>query len=239
MTRPRVLDVFCGEGGAGMGYHEAGFDVVGVDLGNLRRRYPFPFLRMDALELDIRFLQTFDLVHWSPPCQFGTMMSHAPNAKGDLHPNLIPDSRKLSLMAGVDYVIENVEAPKVRPWLFNPVCLCGSMFGLGCTTKDGTRFQLQRHRLFETNWGMAAPAAGCQHIGPVVGVYGGHVRNRSAKDGGRLTADFPGEDKPALMIEAMGMPWATMNGMSEAIPPAYTRHIGQQFLARRQQESRS
>lgn len=219
--KPRVLDLFCGQGGASRGYALAHCDVVGVDL-HPQPRYPWPFLQMDALSLDKRFLRHFDLIHASPPCQFGTALRHAPNAKGAAgHLNLIPATRALLLQADRPYVIENVEA--VRPHLTDPVLLCGTMFGLGCTC-DGEFYQLQRHRLFETNWRMAAPRP-CWHEGPVVGVYGGHVRNRSAGYGGRGTVDFPGADRRALMVEAMGMPWATMKGMSEAIPPAYTQHI--------------
>lgn len=228
----RVLDLFCGEGGAGYGYHQAGFEVVGVDL-HAQPRYPFAFVRSDCLALDVRFLRFFDLIHASPPCQFGTAMRHAPNAKGEAgHPNLIPGTRKLLQAAGVPYVIENVV--EVAPYLIDPVMLCGSMFGLGCTLSTGERFHLQRRRVFETSWGMTPPRPATTRA-PVIGVYGGHVRNRSAMHGGRGTIDFPGENRPALAAEAMGMPWATMKGMSEAIPPAFTRYIGAQFAARHSQ----
>lgn len=32
MSRPILVDLFCGAGGSAMGYHRAGFDVVGVQL---------------------------------------------------------------------------------------------------------------------------------------------------------------------------------------------------------------
>lgn len=222
----RVLDLYCGEGGAGMGYCAAGADVVGVDL-KPQRRYPFAFLQADVLSLDVRFLRFFDLIHASPPCQFGTALRHAPNAKGAAgHANLIPATRALLKASGVPYVIENVEA--VAPHLVNPICLCGSHFGLGARTSDGIFHQLRRHRLFEASFDLKAPRA-CLHMEPVIGVYGGHVRNRSAGAGGRGTRDFVGEDKPALARAAMGMPWATMKGISEAIPPAYARWIGDSY----------
>lgn len=221
----RILDLYCGAGGAGAGYAEAGFEVVGVDL-NPQPNYPFPFLQADALSLDPRFLRHFDAIHASPPCQFGTVMKHAPNAKGeDGHLNLIPQTRELMLRSGLPYVIENVESPDVRPHLRDPIRLCGSMFGLGAAGH-----QLRRHRLFEIN-GFEVEVPACDHKQPVIGIYGGHVRNRSAKAGGRGTRDFVGYDKPALAHEAMGFYWpVTMDEISEAIPPAYTRFLGGYLL---------
>lgn len=225
----KVLDLFCGEGGAGDGYRQAGAAlVVGIDLRPTRRYPGTLFIRGDVLDLDWAFLRQFDLVHASPPCQFGTALRHAPGAKGEAgHPNLIPATRRLLQAAGVPYVIENVAA--VKSHLIDPVMLNGFMFDLGATTSAGQRFHLDRERWFETNWNLAAPTERWTRQTPVIGMYGGHVRNRAAAHGGRKTADFLGEDRPALAREAMRMSWATMNGMSEAIPPAFTRHIGQQF----------
>lgn len=225
----RVLDLFCGEGGAAMGYHLAGFEVIGVDVVP-QPRYPFQFLQANAVYLDPAFVAMFDLVHASPPCQFGTALRHAPNAKGEAgHPNLIPATRELLRAAGAPYVIENVEA--VRGHLIEPVLLCGTMFDLAASTAAEERFRLQRHRLFETDWGFSTDRT-CDHAGPVIGVYGGHVRNRSFTHGGRGTVDFAGEDRPAMARQAMGMDWATMGGMSEAVPPAFTWYIGGAFRER-------
>ncbi|HEX5264427.1 MAG TPA: hypothetical protein VFW13_12920 [Phenylobacterium sp.] len=227
----RVVDLYCGEGGAGAGYRNAGATlVVGVDL-KATRRYPGAlFIRGDVLELDVEFLRQFDLVHASPPCQFGTALRFAPGAKGAAgHVNLIPQTRALLKRAGVPYVIENVAAVAAAGHLIDPIMLNGFMFDLGATTSTGQRFHLDRERWFETNWGLAAPTRAWKRRTPVIGMYGGHVRNRSAAHGGRGTVDFPGEDRPALAREAMGMSWATMNGMSEAIPPAMTTFIGLAF----------
>jgi DNA (cytosine-5)-methyltransferase 1 len=164
---------------------------------------------------------SFDAVHASPPCQFGTALRFAPGTKKD-HRNLIPATRGVLQSTGKPYVIENVSA--VRRWLIDPVLLCGTMFGLGACGCE-----LHRHRLFETNFGLRAPGP-CEHSGgPVMGLYGGHARNRSAKHGGRGTRDlWPGGHWP-VAAEAMQMPWATLKGMSEAIPPAYSRHIGREL----------
>lgn len=215
----RLLDLFCCAGGAGMGYKQAGFDVVGVDLSP-QPHYPFAFIQMDALALDQRFLRSFDAVHASPPCQGYTAMRHAPGAKGA--PRLIAEVRAMLEATGLPWVIENVE--EARSEMREPAMLCGSAFGLG---SHGC--ELRRHRLFESNIALHSP--GCDHgQAPVVGVYGGHARIRSAKHGGRGTRDaWPNGHKP-VAAEAMGMDWATLAEMSEAIPPAYTRYIGRQMI---------
>jgi DNA (cytosine-5)-methyltransferase 1 len=204
-----------------MGYHRAGFDVVGVDLF-AQPRYPFGFLQHDVLALDVRFVRSFDAIHASPPCQFATLLKHAPGGKD--HLNLIPATRALLEASGRPYIIENVEP--AGPHLRDPVCLCGSMFGLqaeGC--------ELRRHRLFESNVRLSGPGP-CQHgERPVVGVYGGHARRRAASAGGRGTRDVWEKGHRGAMSEAMGMDWATCNEMSEAIPPAYTEWLGAQLMA--------
>ena len=203
-----------------MGYARAGFEVVGVDIAK-QPRYPFPFIRCDVLDMDPRFLATFDVIHASPPCQFATLLKHAPGGKD--HANLIPATRELLRASGRPYIIENVEP--AAPHLVNPVTLCGTMFGLGAQGCE-----LRRHRLFETSFPMAAPE--CQHTdGPVIGVYGGHARKRSAKHGGRGTQDAWAGGHKTAAAEAMGIDWASLQGMSEAIPPSYSEYIGRAALA--------
>lgn len=217
----RVLDLFCNAGGAGMGYARSGFEVVGVDL-HPQKNYPFAFIQHDALTLDPRFMTSFDAIHASPPCQGYTSMRHAPGAKGA--PRLIGETRTMLERTGLPWIIENVE--EARAEMRNPLTLCGSMFDLGA---QGCR--LQRHRLFESNVAISAPST-CQHDErPVIGVYGGHARRRAASAGGRGTRDVWEGGHRAAMSEAMGMTWATCAEMSEAIPPAYTEHLGHQLMA--------
>lgn len=222
MKKLRLLDLFGCAGGAARGYQQAGFHVTSIDKDPQPRNPADRFHQHDVMRLGVAYFAGFDAIHASPPCQFGTALRHAPGTKKD-HLNLIPPIRDMLKRSGRPYIIENVEA--VREHLVDPIKLCGSMFGLG-----SNGYQLQRHRLFESNIAISAPCA-CQHRGPVIGVYGAHARCRAASAGGRGTRDFIGMDKPAMAREAMGMPWATMAEMSEAIPPAYTKHLGQQLAA--------
>jgi DNA (cytosine-5)-methyltransferase 1 len=221
VNKPRLLDLFCCAGGAGMGYHRAGFEVVGVDIV-ARPRYPFEFIQSDALAIDPAWIAAnFDAVHASPPCQGYTALRHAPGAKGA--PQLIDQTRDLLNATGLPWIIENVE--EARWAMRDPVLLCGTMFGLGAEGHE-----LRRHRLFESNVSLSVPA--CEHTAaPVIGVYGGHARNRAAGHGGRGTRDVWAGGHKGAASEAMGMDWATLHEMSEAIPPAYTQFLGRQLLA--------
>lgn len=214
----RVLDLYCGAGLVARGLIKAGFEVVGVD--NLPMpRYPGPFLQHDALTLDMRFLRSFDAIWASPPCQASSAMKTAPGAKA--HVDLIPRTRLMLMETGLPWVIENVEGAR----LYNPTTLCGSMFGLGVL-----EYQLRRHRLFEANFPIPQPV--CKHRSPVIGIYGGHVRNRAASSGGRQTADFKGLNKKALAMVAMDVPdLLTFDEISQGIPPAYAQHVGDALMA--------
>lgn len=216
--KPKLLDLFCGAGGAGVGYHRAGFDVVGVDL-NPMPNYPFVFYQADALDFLNAKWQDFDAIHASPPCQAWSAMRHMPDAK--VHSELIEPTRAALVAISLPWVIENVMGAPLR----DSTVLCGTMFDLGAAG-----FVLQRHRQFESSIPLAIPHP-CRHTDrPTIGVYGGHVRCRSAKFWRNSGADFPGYDKKALARESMGIDWMTGNELSQAIPPAYTEFIGAQLL---------
>ena len=216
MTRPRLLDLFCGAGGAAVGYHRAGFDVVGVDI-KPQPRYPFEFVQADALEYVAEHGHEFDAIHASPPCQLYTV---ANNIHGKNHPDLLPSTRERLIASGVPWFIENVPgAPMERI-----TTLCGLAFGLG----------VKRHRLFETSFFVWAPPQ-CPdgHPGDWVSVFGhtvlerGHVVGKAKGGGNKIKRRHLGTDRGR---EAMGIDWMTRDELSEAIPPAYTQFIGEQLL---------
>ena len=226
MNAPRLLDGYCGAGGASRGYELGGFDeIIGVDIVD-QPHYPYHFIKANFLELSIDFLRTFDLIHCSPPCQAHTALKHAHNAKP--HIDLIDSTRRMLIAAGVPYVIENV----VGAPLYSATTLCGSMFN--CTTPDGA--QLRRHRLFECSFDVTAPK--CQHRrgAQVIGVYGGHARSRRRPAG---TNHVPLSDFTAYDARyAMGVNWLVTNDeLSQMIPPSFSQFIAQQWLAGRQRDS--
>lgn len=225
MTRPRLLDLFCGAGGAAMGYHRAGFDVFGVDI-KPQPRYPFPFAQMDALAaFQIGFHTAdgehwhrgdFDAIHASPPCQGYSLMQNygaPPQAK------LIAPMLALLMPLSVPWVIENVVSNSARRELRAPsvVMICGASFGLGAAGLD-----LNRHRLFGSNELLMVPK--CQHRrGLTIGVYGHGTNSWHRKKMGRNIT-------MAERRSAMGIDWMRRGEDSEAIPPAYTEFIGGQLL---------
>lgn len=223
--RPLLLDLFCGEGGAGTGYARAGFEILGVD-SKPQPLYPFRFIQhdaltflMEALYLELPGLARIAAIHASPPCQARTTMSNrwrGTGGKADSHTNLIPPTRELLERIGVPYVIENV--PGARRDLVEPVTLTGEMFGL----------RVHRPRLFEANWPILVPPKpppGRDSIG----VYGRQHDGRllwRRRDGSEQRAASSLEEAR----EAMDMPWASWRGCAEAVPPSYTELIGLQLL---------
>lgn len=216
--RPRLLDLYCCRGGAGMGYDRAGFDVMGVDR-EPQPLYPFRFVQADALDvLDHWDLSAFAAIHASPPCQFATQMSarwRGTGGKADQHPDLLTPTLERLRKLGVPWVVENVTGAKhmMQPTLL----LHGGMFGLG----------VHRPRWFESNVLILTPQA--PPVADPLGVYGKHHDGRRLFD----RADGTIQRAPKSLAEAqeaMGMPWADWHGCKEAVPPAYTEHIGRALL---------
>lgn len=166
--RPRILDLFCGGGGAATGYYRAGFDVVGVD-SRPQKRYPFTFVQADALEYAREHGHEFDAIHASPPCQAYSALKHMTTRE---HPQLIEPVRAMLQSSGLPYVIENVPGAPLRC----PLVLCGTMFRL--ETSCGA--QLRRHRLFESNVLLMSPGS-CQHADRTIGVVGHAYRDEAAR----------------------------------------------------------
>ncbi|MFF7990260.1 SAM-dependent methyltransferase [Kitasatospora xanthocidica] len=188
-----------------MGYHLAGFDVTGIDTAP-QPRYPFAFHQADALAYLADHGTEFDLIHASPPCQRYT---NAQKIRGNDHPDLVEPLRELLAATGRPYVIENVPGSP----LLDPVELCGSMFGL----------RTYRHRRFETSFPVAH-LHHPRHLAPNAKM------GRPVRDGEfmHIVGNF---SNVPLARDVMGMPWATRDGLREAIPPAYTAYIAHAFLA--------
>ena len=212
----RLLDLFCGAGGAGMGYHRAGVDeIVGVDI-NPQPRYPFEFVQADALEYVAEHGGGFDAIHASPPCQAFSQAVKKRYRKG--RPNLIPETRMALDRLDVPYVIENVPTAGVH--MREPVTLCGSAFGL----------PIRRHRLFESNvwiWGILCshkeyprrymPAWNRTNLLRVLSLSGGYQQGKTDIEEHRA---------------AMGVDWdMDIKELSQSIPPAYTEYIGKGLIA--------
>lgn len=207
-----LLDLFCGAGGAGNGYYQAGFDIVGIDI-EPQPNYPFDFIQADAIDYCANNYGSFDAIHASPPCQAHTTLAKGNNANVGDYPDLIEDTREVLKASGLPYVIENVPSSP----LIDPITLCGEMFSLGVI----------RHRIFESNIKLPQPkhvkhrgrVAGWRHgkyyAGPYVAVYG--------EGGGKGSMDE--------WRTAMGIDWMqTRHELAESIPPAYTLFIGQELI---------
>jgi DNA (cytosine-5)-methyltransferase 1 len=245
--KPRALDLFCCAGGATKGLQQAGFHVTGVDIKAQPRYCGDEFHLADALAFP---LEGFHFIWASPPCQaFCPLRKLHPEKE---YPNLIPATRARLLSSGAHYCMENVAGAPLGD-SGNLIMLCGTMFGLA--TADG-RAELRRHRLFETSFSIALRPA-CQHGATSLTVTG-HTpvdnRNRhsitvtgtgmgprvSRRRAISVTGSTPQTNTKRNIEretfstqqarEAMGIDWMPMSRLSQAIPPAYARFIGEQAL---------
>lgn len=222
MSRPRLLDLFSGAGGCAVGYDKAGFEVIGVDIV-AQPRYPFEHHVADALSIlrgmigwpyfngEMWRPNYFAAIHASPPCKDHTALANL--SGGDGTGWMLAATRDLLAQIGerdgTPWVIENVPGAPLR----SDLILCGEMFGLG----------VRRHRLFETEPSLFSLLPPCQHDQKVVSVHG-QPGGTSARDG-----VLPNLSE---WKAAMGIDWMSSRELSQAIPPAYTEHIGTLLLER-------
>ncbi|WP_219498521.1 DNA cytosine methyltransferase [Nonomuraea ceibae] len=209
----RVLDACCCAGGAAMGYHRAGFDVTGVDIAP-QPNYPFTFHQGDAVAFIRAHGHEYDLIHVSPPCQADCTLTAGTNQdRRHLHRSMLAVVRDALMATGRPWLIEQ---PMGQARMRRDLLLCGLMFDL----------KVFRHRQFELH-GLTIPqpdhpthhghrVRGWRHgrfyEGDMVAVYG---------DGG-------GKGSITDWQTAMGIGWTDVRReIAEAIPPAYTQHIGQ------------
>jgi DNA (cytosine-5)-methyltransferase 1 len=222
MSKPRLLDVFCGAGGCSKGYIDAGFEVVGVDAVPMPR-YPFKFVQADALAVLAGLVEgvnpaDFDVIHASPVCKGYTDCNLSPKER---YLKQIGEVREHLIKIGKPYVIENVMGAKKD--LQANLLLCASMFGL----------PMERHRLFEIGNvdTFILPPAPCNHKIAHISVVGHSVwdsrlEGTRRKDGRRRPDSVP----LAIGREAMGISWMGIEELAQAIPPVYTEHIGRQLM---------
>ena len=218
-----MLDLFCGAGGAAKGYHDAGFEVVGVDV-RPQRHYPYEFVQDDALDFLADhgggWAERFDAIHASPPCKAYTEMRRTSlvSATAD-YPDLLTPTRAALAATGLPFVIENVlGAP-----LIEPVLVCGSMFD--------PPLDVKRHRFFEANWPLAPPTWPCRHK-----LWAPHRYPGNRSDGPKararvvIVAGHDSRDGVEVWRRAMEIDWMTRDELAEAIPPRYTAHVGRELL---------
>ena len=220
---PVLLDLFCCAGGAGKGYHDAGFQVIGVDI-DPQPNYPFKFFQADAVEFAEDFGRLFDVIHASPPCQ---TFSRTKTLHDNEHPDLIEPTRQALVASGKPFVIENV----VGAPLIDPIKLSGQHFNMTAADVDGVPLKLVRHRLFESNVDLAVPDEfhANKHIqtASIYGAGGGWTpKHRDNPD--RRGGYIPHTD---VVERLLGIDWMTKHELSQSIPPKFTEFIGRQLLA--------
>lgn len=212
MNELRLLDLYCGAGGAGWGYHLAGFDVTGIDIYHQpKHKKEMTFIQGDALAIldDLDYCRSFDVIHTSPVCKKYSITASLHKNK---YPDDIPSLREKLIKVGVPYVIENVPGAP----LVNPIILCGSMFGL----------QVIRHRLFECNPIIEEPAMPHDCKGPTNSHRGYSEFSKGAKFITVVGNNYKADDGR----KAMGIDWMTRQYLSQAIPPKYTEWIGKKMI---------
>ena len=217
----KLLDLFCGAGGAAVGYHRAGFsEIVGVDH-KPQPRYPFGFVQADAVEFLAEHARDFDAIHASPPCQLFSTASFC-RPRREQHADLLTPTLKLLHEIGGCWVVENVPRAPMRCF---HIQLCGLMFGL----------KVFRHRLFGCSRLVFAPSHPT-HRGKMLGVNGmvcvaGHGGQSSGF--GNYSRRVPADHRTkAAWSRGIGIDWMSRDELAQAIPPAYTEWIGRQLIGR-------
>lgn len=216
----RLLDLFCCQGGAGMGYHLAGFEVVGVDIAP-QPRYPFQFVQADALVYLAQIIASgeireYDAIHASPPCQEYSSLRHMKTRE---YPAILGAVRERLSATGLPWIMENVQ----RAPMHHGVLLCGTALGM----------RVRRHRLFDSSHLLYPPGL-CHHTPDDVNVYGHGAWNyRPWGDSQKHWQRTNTKQCPLPIADAkaaFGASWMTQAGLAECIPPAYTQWLGQQLM---------
>lgn len=206
---PKLLDLFCGAGGAASGYARAGFEILGID-NTPQPHYPFEFIEADALDYARAQGHRFEVIHASPPCQ---QYSRLRSIHKRDHPDLIPAVREILRGSGALWIMENVPGAP----LINPVMLCGLQFGL----------RIFRHRYFESNCCLFVPDH-IPHGKQLVGTGGFvSVAGHGDSDRGRIPPDHRSVASWRL---GMGIDYMIQDELAQAIPPKFTEYLGKQLI---------
>jgi len=218
MSRPKLLDAFSGQGGATRGYQLAGFHVTGIDIDPQSRYIGDKFIQGDAVAYIREHGHEYDAIHASPPCQHYLNLTRVNEAMGrnPSHPDLVAATRGALNTTGRPWVIENIPGAP----LIDPVRLCGTSFGL----------PLRRHRHFESN--MPLTGVACQHRRFTEPRYWTGWRPNGEHRLSTVVQIYGNAGGSEHWPAALGIDWMDNAGMREALPPAYTTHIGAQLLAR-------
>lgn len=210
MRKPRLLDLFCGAGGAAKGYQRAGFYVIGIDIAPQKHYCGDEFHQADALTYP---LEGFDAIHASPPCQGYSAARHQIFAKTETYQLLLEPMRERLLASDIPWIMENVKGAPMGHY----VELCATQFGL----------PMFRHRQFESSHLLWPPRA-CSHPRKLppgyYTVFGKVIRTTRTK------GKYANKHGAHLALEVMGIDWMTLSELSQAIPPAYTEWLGRQLF---------
>lgn len=236
------LDVFSGRGGVAMGMIQAGAKVIGVDIDpGCGDYYPGEFHqgRFENIEkiimLDGTKLvdQKFDLAWFSCPCQFATAMRNI-RGKDKQHPNYIPAARNLAMRLGIPYIIENVPAAAYK---YHAMRADVKLNGYSVKDINGEPLMLDRPRVFETSFPVEQPKYIEKKDVPPEKRQKYSVVGRlvsTIKNGGNARY----EDMKHWWPIEMGLYHIPLNittfdghnAFSEAIPPAFSRYLIEQFI---------
>lgn len=214
----KLLDLFCGAGGAAYGYYLAGFtDIVGVDI-KPQPNYPFKFIQADALQIE---LENYDAIHASPPCQRWSSASGRPSEiRIEQYTDLLRPIREKLKKTNIPYIIENVEGAPLK----DPIKLCGTIF---------PKLRVLRHRLFECNFYVEQPKLDCGNHPLLFHNNGGDPYT------GFVTVAGGGKCPIGAARSAMGISWMNQKELSDAIPPSYTEYIGGYLLEKIRQKNKN
>lgn len=192
-----------------MGYHRAGFEVVGVDI-DPQPHYPFEFHQGDAFKFLDEHWREFDAVHASPPCHDHSPLRSRSGVDGTGW--MLPAMEDIARESPLPMIIENVMSAKMH----RDLVLCADRhFGL----------RTVRHRQFGIyRFTVPQPPHPKGHSAPT-----STKRRRACLQAG-FHISVTGDVGSYVGPPCLGIDWMDGNELSQAIPPAYTEYIGRALM---------